>query len=200
MTDRVPGAPGQYKATVTEEELQKMQSGVEFTITMTRDDQPIVEGTPYSKAAVLPDALAAQLCPEVDDPTPADALQAIHSRIYPVGSIYLSVLDTDPKDLFGGTWEQMKDRFLLAAGDSYPAGTAGGEATHKLTLEEVPTHNHSFHTTNTGATDRSVGAAYRDTFWTSEDYILNETTYAGGGQAHNNMPPYLAVYMWKRIA
>ena len=77
MTDRIPGAPGQFKAVVTEAELLKMQSGEEFTITMTRDDQPIVEGTPYSKAAVLPDTLAQSLCPEVADPTPADALAAL---------------------------------------------------------------------------------------------------------------------------
>ena len=81
MTDRIPGAPGQFKAVVTEEELLKMQSGEEFTITMTRDDQPIVEGTPYSKAAVLPDALAQSLCPNVEDPTPADALKALKSHI-----------------------------------------------------------------------------------------------------------------------
>lgn len=77
MTDRVPGAPGQYKATVTEAELQKLQAGEAFTITLTRDDQPITEGTPYSKAAVLPDELAALLCPDIADPTPADALAAL---------------------------------------------------------------------------------------------------------------------------
>lgn len=80
MTDRVPGAPGQYKAVVTEAELQKMQSGQPFTITMTRDDKPITEGTPYSKAAVLPDEVAAAICPEVIDPTPADAF----SRLLPL--------------------------------------------------------------------------------------------------------------------
>jgi len=55
MTDRVPGAPGQYSAVVTAEELLKMQNGENFTITLTRDDHPITEGTPYSKAAVLPE-------------------------------------------------------------------------------------------------------------------------------------------------
>ena len=55
MTDRVPGAPGQYKGVIGAAELLKMQAGSPFTITMTRDDQPITVGTPYSKAAVLPD-------------------------------------------------------------------------------------------------------------------------------------------------
>ena len=77
MKDRLAGAPGQYKATVTAEELLKMQNGEQFTITMTRDDQPIEEGTPYSKAAVLPDELAHLLCPEIEDPSPADAFAAL---------------------------------------------------------------------------------------------------------------------------
>lgn len=77
MTDRVPGAPGQYQAVLSEEAFAKMQAGEPFTITLTRDDQPITEGTPYSKAAVLPDALAQLLCPDIEDPTPADALAAL---------------------------------------------------------------------------------------------------------------------------
>lgn len=81
MTDRVSGAPGQYQAVITAEELEKMQDGEEFVITLSRDDQPITEGTPYSKAAVLPDALAAKLCPDIQDPTPANALQAIAGQL-----------------------------------------------------------------------------------------------------------------------
>lgn len=77
MTDRVPGAPGQYKAVISENNLQKMQAGEEFVITMVRDDQPQIEGTPYSKAAVLPDDLAQRLCPGLKDPTPADAFAAL---------------------------------------------------------------------------------------------------------------------------
>jgi hypothetical protein len=75
MQDRQPGKPGQYKAMLTAAEFQKMQAGQQFTITMLRDDQPIVEGTPYSKAAVLPDDLAKIVCPNIANPTPADALR-----------------------------------------------------------------------------------------------------------------------------
>lgn len=92
MKDRIPGAPGQYKAVVTEAELLNMQSGKEFTITLVRDDQPIEGGTPYSKAAVLPDELAEQLCPGLEDPTPADALRALHSN-------HVSVRRIDSKEL-----------------------------------------------------------------------------------------------------
>lgn len=62
--------------------------------------------------------------------------------IYPMGSLYLSAVDTDPGVLFGGTWERIRDRFLLAAGTAYGAGTTGGEAVHTLAESELPTHAH----------------------------------------------------------
>jgi len=79
MTDRIPGAPGRCKAVVTGEDLQKLQSGEEFAITLRRDDAPIIAGTPYNKAHVLPDELAAELCPEVEDPAPKDAFAALQA-------------------------------------------------------------------------------------------------------------------------
>lgn len=81
MTDRVPGNPGQYTASLTAAQLQKLLAGEEFTIVLIRNDNPITEGTPYSKEAVLPDALAADLCPDTQDPTPAQALQALTQRL-----------------------------------------------------------------------------------------------------------------------
>lgn len=80
MTDRTPGKPGQYKATVTSAELEKLQSGKQFVITLVRDDQPTAEGTPYNKESVLPDELAAVICPDITDPTPADALEGLLPR------------------------------------------------------------------------------------------------------------------------
>lgn len=78
MTDRIPGAPGRYSGSLPDGELQKLQRGESFAITLTRDDAPVVEGTPYSKAAVLPDELAQKLCPDVIDPAPKDAFAALH--------------------------------------------------------------------------------------------------------------------------
>lgn len=83
MQDRQPGKPGQYKATLTPAEFQKMQAGQQFTITMIRDDQPIVEGTPYSKAAVLPDDLAKIVCPKISNPTPAHAFRGLLQKTSP---------------------------------------------------------------------------------------------------------------------
>lgn len=131
--------------------------------------------------------------------------------IYPVGSIYMSVTNTSPATFLGGTWEQIQDRFLLAAGSTYAAGATGGEATHKLTVSEMPKHTHSFEG-NGGSLDPDPytyvgmeGDNYQDrpsfnygSDYTSQGYVSLATT--GGGAAHNNMPPYLAVYIWKRTA
>ena len=64
--------------------------------------------------------------------------------VYPVGSIYWSSKNINPGTLFGGTWVQIKDRFILAAGDSYSNGATGGAATVTLTVSNMPSHSHSF--------------------------------------------------------
>ena len=128
------------------------------------------------------------------------------SEAYPVGSIYLSVNNTNPSTLFGGVWQQIKDTFLLAAGDTYTAGSTGGEATHTLTKQEMPAHDHkgparydndyvdNFPVASTGSYPQAIGAVP-----TASSHTLTLTSN-GGGQAHNNMPPYLTVYMWQRTA
>lgn len=80
MTDRRPGAPGQYKMTVDPSVAQRILTGEPVTVTLERDDQPIVDGTPYNKASVLPDDLAAKICPSVVDPSPADAFAGLIPR------------------------------------------------------------------------------------------------------------------------
>ena len=64
--------------------------------------------------------------------------------VYPVGSIYWSSNNTNPATLFGGTWTQIKDKFILAAGDYYSNGATGGAATVTLTVSNMPSHTHSF--------------------------------------------------------
>lgn len=125
------------------------------------------------------------------------------NRVYPVGSIYMSVNATEPFALFGGTWKQLKDRFLLGAGDSYAAGETGGEATHMLTTAEMPTHSHGIkqHTTSTSGIAGVTRAIASDSV-VDADYTWRASAVAPSGDsvAHNNMPPYLAVYMWQRVA
>lgn len=62
--------------------------------------------------------------------------------IYPIGSIYMNINNINPEIVFGGQWEQIQDKFLLAAGSTYTGGDTGGEATHTLTVAEMPNHNH----------------------------------------------------------
>lgn len=117
---------------------------------------------------------------------------------YPVGAIYLSVIDVNPAALFGGTWERICGRFLLGADSTYAAGSTGGEAAHTLTIDEMPKHNHEIDNLNaSGNATPFMTVQAQD----KKGYGGNvQTMYAGGGKAHNNMPPFLAVYMWKRTA
>ena len=191
---------------------------------------------------------------------------SIFNKVYPIGSIYMSINNTNPGTLFGGVWEQIKDTFLLASGDSYASGTTGGSASVTLTIDNLPSHNHSFtgtshahnlnghthsipslsvsidssgehtHTgrwrngysrngnnylvrrvsdedgydgtdlitnpagahTHTGSTGTgTTGANWGTTEWITAGGTIGST---GSGMAHNNMPPYLAVCVWKRVS
>ena len=121
---------------------------------------------------------------------------------YPVGSIYMTVDSTkNPNTLFQGTeWEQLKDRFLLGAGDTYNNGDVGGAPTVTLNINQIPSHSHNVG----GDKDAQYQAGGADISLhdagTSGAGRIIATSTTGGGQAHNNMPPYLVVYMWKRIS
>lgn len=117
---------------------------------------------------------------------------------YPVGAIYLSVTEVDPSSLFGGTWERICGRFLLGADSTYAAGSTGGEAAHTLTVDEMPRHNHEIDNLNaSGNATPYMTVQAQD----KKGYGGNvQTMYSGGGKAHNNMPPYMAVYMWQRVS
>lgn len=140
----------------------------------------------------------------------------ILDNVYPVGSIYMNVNSTNPGTLFGGTWEQIQGKFLLGMSSSYPAGSSGGEATHTLTEAEMPSHRHkfvgnpgsegnAFSSFSQAAQISAPGNAYpsepaftKGSDWGSRGGIIIETV--GGSQSHNNMPPYISVYIWKRTA
>lgn len=118
---------------------------------------------------------------------------------YPVDSIYMSVNSTNPSILFGGTWTQLKDRFLLGAGDTYSNGATGGEATHILTLEEAPYHTHKLASNSTSGSGNVI--SIQSVYAGQDSYATQFVTGgAGGDKPHNNMPPYLVVYMWKRTS
>lgn len=86
-------------------------------------------------------------------------MQSVPDIIYPIGSIYMSLNDTDPAELFGGSWEKLEEgRVLIGANNNnYVAGTKGGEYSHKLTLSEIPAHTHTGSTNTTGAHTHNRG-------------------------------------------
>ena len=118
----------------------------------------------------------------------------IRNTFYPVGAIYLSYAAKSPADLFGGTWTQIQNRFLVGVGSSYAAGDTGGEATHKLTVNEMPSHSHNYSYPGYEAGGEWYGAS-----GTAKGNTV-ATTAVGGGAAHENRPPYFAVYIWRRTA
>ena len=138
--------------------------------------------------------------------------KSIIDLIYPVGSIYMSVNSADPGMLFGGTWQQIKDRFLLSAGDTYAAGNTGGSA--KATL---PSHTHTFGSggyqmwgakIGTGSTepgnqisgDAKYYAAAKGKSTSNYKWLENVDSKGVSDVSQANMPPYLAVYVWQRIS
>ena len=126
-------------------------------------------------------------------------LTEIMLALYPVGAVYISANSTSPASLFGGTWESIGGRFLLGADATYAAGSTGGEATHTLTVNEMPKHVHQVAVPYSHDGNMRTWKAE----WTDDAPIPTDgspTGYTGGDQPHNNMPPYLAVYMWRRVS
>jgi len=119
------------------------------------------------------------------------------SSIFPMGYIYMSVENVDPGVLFGGTWTKLGGQFLLAAGSTYAAGSTGGEAAHTLTVAEMPAHKHKVARVTNLNDGSSSYKGFSITYY-SGDPLVTRTHLTGGDQAHNNMPPYLAVNMWER--
>lgn len=187
-----------------------------------------VAATPLTSIAKVVDSLESHTNERDNAPSIRATREAINENwltIYPVGSIYMSVNNANPSTLFGGTWQQIKDKFLLACGDTYNNGETGGEASHNytptgtvgghaLTINEMPNHLHEFN--DAAFTSQQYGQYKLDLYTDTgtrvdSDTILETTNSTGGGQEHNhdftgnavtfdNLPPYLAVNVWVRTA
>ena len=139
-------------------------------------------------------------------------LTAYWKTIYPVGSIYVSTSATfNPKTTWGGTWvKTAAGRCLIGASDTYPLGSTGGEERHNLTENEMPPHAHSagkaagFKLINQGIASSAIDHNGEQFLWIDQSSttasIVLSTNSSGGGAGHNNMQPYLAVYIWERTA
>lgn len=135
--------------------------------------------------------------------TLTEKFASIIDIVYPVGSIYMSVNAADPSKLFSGTsWEKLEGRFLLGSSSTYANGATGGEETHALTTDEMPEHRHSIAYPNAGGPYGDAAICYPEGSDTEKTWLAEmcKTQSAGGSAAHNNMPPYLVVNMWKRIS
>lgn len=120
-------------------------------------------------------------------------------NVWPIGSIYISVINTNPSKWFGGTWIAFGTGRCLVGVDTSQSEfnrvmKTGGEKTHTLTISEMPSHNHPGiigYTNTTGY--------YARLYEGSQGTNLDGEGKTGGDQPHNNLQPYITVYMWRRI-
>lgn len=201
--------PVQNKAVSTELGKKLSLSGGTMTGALTMKGIKLTSGTDYG--ATLPSS------PTTDQLFFQTAgTNFVLDNVYPIGSIYMNVNSTNPGTLFGGTWEQIQGKFLLGMSSNYPAGSQGGEASHTLTTAEMPSHGHNpanqsgyygFITNSNKAFEvgdmgvQSGSGRYYPYAPVAFDISRNSLTgTTGGGNSHNNMPPYLSIYIWKRTA
>ena len=212
----------EYTSNITETLTFYGSNGQEYTETIniiSVDANPVIPPEFYASDAnikINSDVKVGKMSlKEIDD-----TVSALFDLIYPVGSIYYTNnANFSPNVSFNGTWEQIKDVFLLAAGDTYVGGTNGGEATHTLTKSEIPNYeignlpeivpgNHA-NWNNGGILASNLGNASPSKPGVQQsngNNLTGQTQYSymimsnGGGQAHNNMPPYIVVYVWKRVS
>lgn len=123
----------------------------------------------------------------------------ILNAIYPIGVIVCGAKPTV------GKWKKVEGRFLLGSSSSHGVGSTGGEETHKLTIDEMPSHSHNLNHPYAvwGPKSTKNGFTTSGGNWVGSDVAGGNYKYtanAGGGHAHNNMPPYLSVDMWRRTA
>lgn len=134
----------------------------------------------------------------------------VNSHEHPVGSVYITISSGfNPANQWGGTWSKIAEgQCLIQAGSNYTLGSTGGEATHFITVDELPSHQHDLSDwamswKMTGANGEvNLGVSATSEAWTNNrGYFKSQTTKAsGGGKSINIMQPYLAVNIWKRTA
>lgn len=126
--------------------------------------------------------------------TPAP-MRSLLDYIYPVGSIYLSYSHVSPAALFGGTWARLENAFLWATSDTGTIGQTGGEREVTLTTEQIPEHSHG-----SVYSQHAEGTKQQAWYTTAGSAVAYGPVKTGGGEAHNNMPPYIQVSAWRRTA
>lgn len=161
------------------------------------------------------DATVAATIPDESDNT--NSLTAIFNAIYPVGSIYITANPVNPSTLFGGSWVQIKDRFLLAAGTEHAGGSESSEGVSSTATVDIPAHKHLTPITKAGdylgawtsGASKSVtstsriavsGGSYSNTVTGTSYYTKEDGACSAEVTIPPTLPPYLAVYVWQRVA
>lgn len=138
-------------------------------------------------------------------------MEELRDRLFPVGAIYLTWNNNNPGNFLGGTWVRFgKGQTLIGQGQftdknkttyTFAEGETGGEYKHKLTVAEMPSHNHRQHVT--AGTGNAAGYQRRDYNGEGNSNLydaLHDTQNRGGDGYHNNLQPYITVYFWRRTA
>ena len=138
--------------------------------------------------------------------------EEIREMLYPVGSIYITTNEQNPSEYIGGKWERYGEgRAIVGAGTGtdennvqkmFEINETGGEYEHILTVDEMPNHYHNYYRQYVG----SGYADYNNRTLASNGQVSGgnppaaSTNAIGGNKAHNNIQPYIATYIWKRIS
>ena len=146
----------------------------------------------------------------------ADAIKSALLAAFPVGTIIESMNNVNPSTYLGGTWKKMPAGYVTISAGTYTetqdgkavtydfkAGNTYGEAAHKLTVGEMPSHNHTLinKSSGNGITGIEQNMHVIQTQWNARyEGSMIRIEYAGGGKYHNNLPPSVSVYRFRRIA
>lgn len=149
--------------------------------------------------STLSDSAAKQKYPSLK------CLKDLINTLYPVGMILSFDTDIDPNELYGGTWERIKGKFIWGIDDGETAGMTGGTKTETLTESQIAAHKHKlgyvmYRVPDSGGTQKWLVDVGTKTAALTGVVDSDSITSAGGSQPHNNMPPYYGAYVWRRIA
>lgn len=160
-------------------------------------------GVKISELVEKTTANSSDVIPVVDTGTKKMKLSTLLSLVFPIGSTYVTQTNTNPNTILGfGTWERLKGKVCLGLdeddNDLKTIGNTGGEKTHTLTINEMPSHSHL-----TRAAAPGTASGFGDGFVGLTNSYSQDSNFStgnsGGGKEHNNMQPYQVVgYMWIR--
>ena len=120
-------------------------------------------------------------------------------KVHPIGSYYWSQKSTSPEEIFGGKWESIYGKFIFSTDSNHSVDSTGGEEKHTLTEDEMPSHNHGYQMFNYYSWSSISSGSYYVPYRTDSNFLTNSSTdNKGSSQAHNNMPPYITAYCWRR--